>query len=110
MKHSKFVLADNPMLEFHRGGQYIIHLRDPLIVAQVFHFDSDEEEQSMELKRQSTTCATLDYGDEYIVLPAIFIAPTTIDANRLAGIMRRMADWYESYLIWEDKNISENES
>lgn len=61
----------------------------------------------MDIKRIFPIGASLDYSpNEYIILGAIWVEPITIetqrDADRIAGIMRRMADWYGAYLVWED--------
>jgi hypothetical protein len=115
-KLPKFLFCENPIADKSDGRQFILHARRPVILAEVFHFNEAQESESMECKRAFNLCATLDYPPEYIVLGAVWTEPIVIknqeEANRLAGIMRRMADWYETYLIWEDSqdhNFNEEE-
>lgn len=97
------------MTEGDNHPLYVIHLRDPLIAAQVFTFGPDEETERLELLRQPNinAYATTEVDAlESVVLLAIFIASKTGDdqaiAGKLAKIMRRMADWYRAYCLWED--------
>lgn len=105
MKNPKFAIAENPMTEGESHPLYIIHLRDPFICAQVFTFEGDDETAELELRRQIQVGATTDvYGDERAVIAAIYVAPNELSADKLAGLMRRMADWYRAYCLWEDSN------
>lgn len=97
------------MTEGEHNSLYVIHMRDPLIVAQVFTFGPDEEAERLDLLRQPdiTAYATTDIDAlESAVLLAIYITPIKGDAqktaDKLAKIMRRMADWYRAYCHWED--------
>lgn len=116
MKHPKFVIAENPMTDGDEHPLYVIHLRDPLIVAQVFTFSPDEEDKRLELLRNPDIIAysTTDIDSlESAVLLANYIAPmkgeAQASADKLAKIMRRMADWYRAYCLWEDNNIVNEE-
>jgi hypothetical protein len=106
MKSAKFLIAENPVVD--DGRVFIVHLRDPVIIAEAFHFDEDQESEWMEVKRQFTTGASVDYPGELIFLGGVFCAPlpkewTTaqLQADKLAKIMSRMGDWYYNYLKWE---------
>jgi len=111
MKTAKFLLCENPIADKSDGRIFILHNRNPLILAEVFHFDIENEELQMNCKRQFTIGSSLEFGNQYIVFGALWTIPDARflakeaqkQANELAGIMRRMADWYESYLIWEDQ-------
>ena len=109
----KFLFCENPLLdERHDGRSFILHARRPLILAEVFHFNSSQEKESMQCKSAFNVGASLDYSsDEYIILGAVWIESNLLEKEikTLPGIMRRMADWYEAYLIWEDKQNFENE-
>jgi len=102
MKSPKFLLCENPLAEQSDGRVFVLHAREPLILAEAFHFAADDEEAQMAAKKFFNVAATLDYSpDEYVVLGALWYREA--DADTLAKIMRRMADWYESYLKWEDE-------
>jgi len=112
MKTPKFLLAENPITnERHDGRSFIIHARKPFILAEIFAFEFETEEEILKVQRQITTGSKLDYPPETFLFSAIFIDENSKElknktpqqvADELAGIMRRMADWYKSYLIWED--------
>lgn len=110
LKAAKFLIAENQIV--NDGRVFIIHLRDPVIIAEAFHFDIDQETKWMEIKRKFTILSTVDYPCELIVLGAIFCAPAPEKwqhhnaqerADKLAKIMSRMGDWYYNYLKWEDE-------
>lgn len=101
MKSAKFLIAENPVVG--DGRVFIIHTRNPVIIAEAFHFDLDQERAWMERKSQFTVGASVDYPGELIALGAIYVAPIeNPNPDKLAKIMRRMGDWYFSYLKWED--------
>ena len=115
-KLPKFLLCENPMLTGGYDGRlFILHSREPYLLAEVFHFENISDEKRMEVERQLATIAgRLDYGKETIFLSAVWLVPGKLAekpaqdyANTLAGIMRRMADWYRAYLIWEDNQDHE---
>jgi len=106
---SKFLIAENPMVD--DGRVFIVHTQSPLILAECFHCGADGDytaDAVNELKRRFEVGGGLEYSpSEYVVVGALWIEPHATDnpqrdADKLAGIMRRMADWYEAYLIWED--------
>jgi hypothetical protein len=113
-KTAKFLLCENPIADKSDGRLYILHTRKPVILAEVFHFDIDDEAEYTRCKQAFPTNATLNYNPEYIVLGQIWMEPVYVPeekaqefSNKLAGIMRRMADWYQAYLIWEDSQDHE---
>lgn len=97
MKSSKFLIAENPVVD--DGRVFIVHLRDPVIIAEAFHFDLDQEKEWMECKSRFQIGASVDYPGELIVLGAVFAA----EGSGHEKIMRRMGDWYYNYLKWEDE-------
>lgn len=105
------MLCENPIAEKSYGRVFILHNREPRILAEVHHFNISEADspQALEIKKAELGAA-LDYEDEYILFAALWLYPSEklsqkepqAQADELAGIMRRMADWYKNYLIWED--------
>lgn len=99
--YPKFMIAENPMAD--RSRVFILHTQGPRILAEAFHFDKDQEVEWMNVQSQFETGSRTELPDELIAIGALWIADTKpIDPDRLAGTMRRMADWYRSYCIWED--------
>jgi hypothetical protein len=116
-KTAKFLLCENPIANEKNDGKiYILHNREPKIFAEVFHFDG-EGASYLDCQRSFDIGGKLDYQDEVIIFGAHWMLPdekflkldTQAQADECAAIMRRMADWYESYLIWQDNEI-ENEN
>ena len=106
-KTSKFLIAENPIV--NDGRVFIVHFRDPVIIAEAHHFEMDQEKDYMNLKSQFDIGATVDYPGELIFVGAVFLAPlpwkdSQEKADNLAKIMSRMGDWYHNYLKWEDNN------
>lgn len=106
MKSAKFLIAENPIVD--DGRIFVIHMRDPVIIAEAFHFDEEQETEWMQQKSMFDVGASVDYPGELILLGAVFVAPMPgseqYQADKLAKIMSRMGDWYHSYLKWEDDN------
>lgn len=101
-----FTIADNRAV--NRGRVFVIHLQEPVIIAQAFHFDSDQEEAWMSQKSQFTIGASVDFPGELIFLGAVYCAPLPRkefqqQADNLAHIMSKMGDWYYQYLIDKDR-------
>lgn len=111
MKLSKFLHCENPLVnDQHDGRAFILHTRDPLIIAEIFPFEDLTEEKRMNFERGLAAFGRLDNGDEtFYFVPVKFLPDEKFNklspqeqSDELSGIMRRMADWYEAYLIWED--------
>lgn len=107
MKSAKFLIAENPIVK--DGRVFIVHMRDPVIIAEAFHFDIDHEDEWMKCKSNFPLGSSVDYPGELIFLGSVFCAPlppswvtTQAQADQLAKIMSRMGDWYHNYLKWED--------
>lgn len=95
----------------NEGRLFILHSFDPIILAEVFHYENISQSELLEKQRQlGPTSAKLEYGTETILFTSVLMTfgeefnkkTGQEKADKLAGIMRRMADWYEAYLIWED--------
>ncbi|MFN7703341.1 MAG: hypothetical protein ACK5OS_01875 [Chryseotalea sp.] len=108
MKTAKFLIAENPVV--NDGRIFIIHMREPVIIAEAFHFAEHEENKWMACKSNFNLFASVDYPNELIVLGSIYLAPLPAGwpthsqaiADKLAKIMSRMGDWYYNYLKFED--------
>lgn len=105
-----FMLAENPMT----GEQlFIIHTGSPYVMAEVYHYEEDDEESIMVCQRNFTAGSKTTYMGETAVIGAIMMIPdekflkmdTQEQADKLANLMRRMADWYFAYLKWEEKQM-----
>jgi len=72
----KFLVCENPMADQAMGDSrvYILHCQAPRLLAQVV-------DQSLEV---------------------IWTDKSDTDAKRLAGLMRRMGEWYAKYCEWEN--------
>jgi hypothetical protein len=107
MKAAKFLIAENPIV--NDGRVFIIHFRDPVLIAEAFHFNLHQESEWMQCKSQFTFGSSVDYPGELIFLGGVFCAPLPWagpqeQADKLAKIMSRMGDWYHNYLKFEDEN------
>lgn len=107
-----FMLAENPIT----GKQlFIIHTGTPYVMAEVFHYDAEDNESIMDCQRNFTICGKTTYLDKTAIIGAVMMIPddkflemsTQEQADKLANLMRRMADWYYAYLKWEDEQNEE---
>lgn len=107
-----FMIAENPMA----GEQlFIIHTGTPFVMAEVFGFHAEDEKAIMECQRNFTIAGKTDYEVGTYVLGAKMMIPDDKflnlelqeQADKLANLMRRMADWYHAYLKWEDEQNAE---
>lgn len=102
MKPPIFIVGDNP-LDRSPGRIFITHTREPMFVAEVFHFDIMDEESQMEAKQTFTIASSLEYHDEYIVIGVReMIATKKHSANQLAKLISRTGDWYYELISFED--------
>lgn len=105
-KTPKFLICENPMVD---SGLFILHTRTPLLLAQVLHFDTEEERMEAQKLVEVGSHTTLD-EDEHVLLNAMWMIPSEKltamtaqeRADSLAKLMSRMADWYHAYCKWED--------
>ena len=115
MKLPKFLLAENPIADRSDGRLFIIHNQEPVLLAEVHHFENISEDAMIKFQQQFSGGGRLDYDDETIFFTPVWIQSgwepipeasadyAQLTADKLAGVFRRMADWYKAYLIWEDK-------
>ena len=111
LKTPKFVIAMNEMVK--DSGQYIIHMRNPLFFAEIFEHENKNEQSDFHnqlIQFQKENNVSIAVGrDKNFYQPFTLVAinpPATTqeEADNIAKIMRRMADWYQKYCKWEDEN------
>lgn len=101
MKPPRFIIGDNPLVDSERI--FITHTREPMFIAEVFHFDIMDEESQLEAKRAFAIASSLEYEDEYIVIGVRqIITNKEYTVDQLARLMSRTGDWYFSLLKFED--------
>ena len=98
----EFLICENPILDDSDERLFALHTGSPKILAEIIHFETNDEEAQMECKKQFSVYTTLEYEDEYIVFGALWIEKNELSENKLAQLMNRMSEWYEKYLTWED--------
>lgn len=111
MKTPKFTIAINDMVE--NSGQFIVHMRDPVFFAEIYEHESKEEQsefhnQLIEFQEKNNISLLVGRDRDFFQPFSLVCTVSTqemVDMNHdnLAKIMRRMADWYQSYIIWEEK-------
>jgi hypothetical protein len=108
-KTPAFLLCETPIADKSDGRTFILHNREPRLLAEVHHFEGITDSQKMAIQKKITIGSRLDYGTETIYFEPNWIDQLTVtgasqeQVDRLASLMRRMADWYKAYLIWEDE-------
>lgn len=110
-KAPAFLLCENPIADLSDGRLFILHNREPKLFAEVHHYEDLTEAQIMDIQRQIPIGGRLDYQPETIFFTPVWMDgefTTQADADKMAGLFRRMADWYKSYLIWEDSQHEQN--
>jgi hypothetical protein len=106
----KFLFCENPILnERHDARSFILHLQPPVLVAEIFNYENLSDSEILEIQKKIQAGSRLDYGFETFFFVLIYIDPSYFEKNdpqycadNIAGILRRMADWFEAYLNWED--------
>ena len=113
MKKTKppaFLICENPIAEKSDGRLFILHNRTPMMLAEVRHFENMSEADQLNFQRLHTTGSRLDYAPRTIYFTPIWVQENGLPtephkhAHLIAATLRRMADWYKSYLIWEDND------
>ena len=112
MKLPKFLIAQNPLVDV--DSLFIVHTRPPLFIASV-HQTLNEDEQVREKLIQKYTIGSATVFGKYTFVLGVeelsedkkFAAlPAQKQADKLAAITRRMADWFRAYL--KDVNLIKN--
>lgn len=105
MKLEKFLLAENPMTQ---SGEYVLHTRAPAMLLRVVDATDFSEATRLEfLQNAPVYGATEVNGLYFILVPVIMFSEVTVstqfDADKLAGLLRRAADWWHAYIKFEEK-------
>lgn len=107
-----FMLAENPMT----GKQlFIIHTGTPYVMAEVHSFHTADEKGIMDCQRNYTIAGKTTFETHTAVIGAVMMVPDEKfgklplqeQADKLANLMRRMADWFYAYLKWKDEQNAE---
>lgn len=85
-KSPKFLLAENYRVD--PDGEYIVHSRDPVFVAKRVY---DDPLTDFKIISGMGNISRV-YGS---------------DAHKIAALMRRLSDWYVSYVAWEENRMEE---
>ncbi len=87
------------------------------MLAEVFHYEPDEEAAWIECKALFNTGASFHYQDELICIGSLWVVENeklrSMNAQArddyLAKLMSRMGDCYTAYCQWEDRKMAEGE-
>jgi hypothetical protein len=112
-KPPAFMIAENPMISADDGRLFVLHARNPYLLAEVFEYGIDDERGVAECMEGFSTSSKLNYGNDIIVFGLCYLEANTAfeqktpnqQLEKIVGIMNRMADWYKAYLIWNDNRI-----
>jgi hypothetical protein len=104
MKIEKFLLCENPMTQ---SGEYILHTRKPAMLLQVVDATEFNENTRMDMLRNIPVYGSTEVeGLDFIIYPLIYFdkveISTQTEADKLAGLMRRAADWWHAYIKFEE--------
>lgn len=102
------------MAEKAAGRLFVLHTQEPMILAEVFDFDSEDEAEQMKCKSKFTTGSSVDmtaYDGTCHLLGVHWIVegeklqklPAQEQADKVAAVMSAMGDWYYAYRKWEDE-------
>ena len=79
----RFMIAENPMAEY--GVEYIYHTQQPRFLAK---------------KVEDNPLSGFELVDDIDNMSEFF----KNDPSKIAGLMRRLGDWWSAYIKWEDNN------
>lgn len=77
------MIAENPMAEY--GVEYVIHTQEPRFIARKV---DDNPTSDFEIVQEID-----DFNTFFAGRP-----------ERMAGLMRRLGDWWVAYIKWKEKN------
>lgn len=82
------MIADNPMADPH--GEYVYHSQQPRFLAKRVYDNPTTD---------------FEIVDDIDNMGNFFKS----DVSKIAGLMRRLGDWYVAYLKWENENYPTDE-
>ena len=111
-KPPAFMLCSNPVAAKSVDRLFILHNRYPMLLAEVHCFNNTEVAKVQYMLNQAYSVGRLDHDKDIFLFTISWIEPTGAmmprDVNdKVDPVLRRMADWYKSYLIWEDSQPNE---
>lgn len=105
MKH-QFYLVENPK-ETDFAEQYILHAKAPRFIAQILQFQEEFDIATAEYEGPNITFFYINpdgIRETHTLVASQLIDPAT--PEQIEGKLKRMADWWVDYLMWEDRQTS----
>ena len=89
---------------------FIVHVGIPYVMAEVHSFRASDHLSINECESKISVGSKTTVNGNTAVLDAVLILPnkkfselsSQTQADKLASLMRRMADWYHAYLKWQE--------
>lgn len=110
-KIEKFLFCENELMgDSPLRGEYILHTRNPSMLIQIHNLTN--ENQVVDLNNDDIGNLKLSYVssdriEEIIILKVIFLYDS-VTKDKVLSVLNRAADWYVSYLRWQDARIDQN--
>jgi hypothetical protein len=106
----RFMIAENPLIE--SGREFVLHIKKPALLIEVFDTTDWPKDKYIEALQQFNVYGTTTVNEmDFLLVPVkLFDNPefeTQEDADRMAGLFRRAADWWHAYIKFEEKNAAE---
>jgi len=103
------MIAENPMAN---SGEWVLHTRKPAMLLRVIDItDWSDADRIENMKQFNVYSLTEVNGLHFLLVPGILFheieLKTQRDADQLAGLMRRAADWWHAYIKFEEKNAQQ---
>jgi hypothetical protein len=103
-----FMIAENPMTA---KQLFVIHTGSPYVMAEVHSFHSEDEKAIKHCEQQISVGSKTSFDNRTHLLAGTMIVPdekfhqlsAQEQSDKLASLMRRMADWFHAYLKWNDE-------
>lgn len=108
-KLPRFMVCENPISE---SGEYILHCREPKMLIKVFNLTNTSIEERKDWVKQIPVYGACEIGSVlYYLVPVEqytnFFGENKEEVNQnLSSLMKRCADWWKSYVIWEENNLN----
>ncbi len=111
----QFMVCENPMLDEQR--EFVLHMQEPFFMGEVFFHDNQEDQESFESSilelAESGEIPIAIIGksqiqeDYFSIVAMHFFSEIEMDEDQhqnLSNATQNMADWYKTYLQWEEEN------
>ena len=99
---SQFYLMENPKTG-DTNDQFIFHAKKPQFIAKIISFEDDVEMVAQDEEGENITFFYINsFGfREIYTLTVVRVFDT--EEEKIQSKLKRMADWWASYLVWEDQ-------